>query len=192
MDASEPHPLQWTIEDYYHLCECEWFQDRRVQLIGGQLLEWPPDSNHHSAAISLAGDELRRAFGAGFWVRVKASLNISAYSVPDPDLAVLPGNPGDYRNLDAPQTALLIAEVADATLAYDRGPKASLYAAAGIADYWIVNVVERCLEVYRDPQPDPAQPFGARYGSRVVLAAGEAVAPLAAPQGRVAVADLLP
>jgi Uma2 family endonuclease len=192
MDRSEPHHLLWTIEDYYHLCECEWFRNRRVQLIGGQLWEWPEDSNHHSAAISLAGDELRRAFGPGFWVRVKSALNVSAYSVPEPDLAVLPGNPRDYRNLDTPGTALLVVEVADATLAFDRGTKASLYAAAGIADYWIVNLVERCLEVHRDPVADPGQPFGSRYGSRVVVAGGRQVAPLAAPTARVEVGDLLP
>jgi Uma2 family endonuclease len=192
MDYPEPHPFRWTREDYSRLCEAEWFAERRVQLIGGELVEYDPESGTHCAARSLTDDALRLAFGKGFWVRPKGPLDVSRNSVPQPDLAVVPRTPRDYSTRDTPNTALLAVEVSEATLEFDRNIKASLYAAAGIADYWIVNLVQRQLEVSRDPVADPVQPFGFRYGSRTVLDPGDSVSPLAAPRARIAVADLLP
>ena len=83
----------------------------------------------------------------------------------------------------------LLVEVSDATLAKDRGKKAADYARAGIADYWIVNLVSRQLEVHRDPGPLPT---GHGYKLRRVLLEGEAIAPLLAPDRPVFVTDLLP
>lgn len=68
----------------------------------------------------------------------------------------------------------------------------SLYARAGIADYWIVNIPDRRVEVYREPVPDGAAPFGWRYGRTLALGPDERVSPLAAPEAAVTVADLLP
>ena len=73
----------------------------------------------------------------------------------------------------------------------DRGEKASIYARAGVADYWIVNLVDNLLEVYREPQADPAAPYGWRYGSTTTLRRGDVVAPLALPHRSIAVSDLL-
>jgi Uma2 family endonuclease len=192
MEVTEPRPLRWTREDYYRLCEAEWFQGRRVQLIGGEIIEMPAQKNWHAMAITLTEDALRAAFGPGHWVRVQMSLDLSPHSVPDPDLAVVPGTPRSYRTASNPTTALLIVEVSESTLPYDRSAKASLYAAAGLADYWIVNLVQRQLEVHRDPVADGAQPYGFRYASRSILDPADVVTPLAAPQARITVADLLP
>jgi Uma2 family endonuclease len=82
--------------------------------------------------------------------------------------------------------------VSETTLAYDRGRKASLYAASGIADYWIVNLVQRQLEIYRNPIADASQPFGFRYDQRTILNPNDHASPLAAPPARILVADLLP
>jgi Uma2 family endonuclease len=192
MPNAEPHVFRWTREDYYRLCEAEWFLGRRVQLIGGEIIEYPPSSNWHAAAVTLTGDALRLAFGPGYWVRVKGSLALSPCSVPDPALAVVPGTPRDHRTQEIATSALLVVEVSDTTLHYDRTHKASLYAAASIADYWIVNLVQRQLEVYRDPVADATQVFGFRYANRTILDPADAVTPLAAPQARVTVADLFP
>jgi Uma2 family endonuclease len=101
--------------------------------------------------------------------------------------------PGKARDYSAhPTTALFIVEISDTTLSHDRNRKGSLYAAARIQDYWIVNLVDRQLEVYRDPVPDPAQPFGMSYSQRTILAPGDTVSPLALPQAQIAVADLFP
>jgi Uma2 family endonuclease len=87
---------------------------------------------------------------------------------------------------------VLAVEVAEFSLDFDRQHKGSLYARATIQDYWIVNLVDRVLEVYRDPGPDPSAPYGWRYQSVATLAAPAVVAPLAFSAGRIAVADLLP
>jgi Uma2 family endonuclease len=120
------------------------------------------------------------------------SLDLSPLSVPDPDLAVIAGAIGTHRTANNPTTALLIVEVSETTLSYDRKTKASLYAASGISDYWILNLVDRQLEVYRDLVPDATQPFGFRYANVTILHAGDVVSPRALPGATVAVADLLP
>src|SRR5262249_25072776 len=84
----------------------------------------------------------------------QGSLDLSPWSVPDPDVAVVQGSPRN-ASPDNPTTALLLVEVSETTLAYDRSTKASLYARAGIADYWIVNLVDRQVGVLRNPRSRP-------------------------------------
>ncbi len=108
-----------------------------------------------------------------------------------PDVTVVSGTPRDYKDAH-PTTASLIVEVADTTLMYDRSQKASLYAKAGIEDYWIVNLVHQQLEIYRNPSPMLEQPFGHGYKNVALYMATDSVAPLAAQQAVVSVVDLLP
>ena len=89
-------------------------------------------------------------------------------------------------------SALLIAEISDTTLSYDRRRKGSLYARAGIADYWIVNLVDCLVEVYRDPGPDLTAPFGWRYSSVERFRPPATLTLLELPQATVPVAALLP
>ena len=182
----------WTREEYYRLLDLGFFDDQRVELIEGVVVQMPAQKNYHAMSISLAHDALRAAFGPGYWVRVQASLDLSPYSVPDPDLAVVKGDPRTHKTPDNPTTALLLVEVSETTLRHDRRVKGSLYARAGIADYWIINLVDWELEVYRNPVPDSRQHFDFGYADVIALPATDHVAPLAAPQSRIAVADLLP
>jgi Uma2 family endonuclease len=189
----ETFPLRrWTKDEYYQMLDFGWFQDGRVELIGGEVLEMPAQKNYHAMGIGLTDRALQIAFGPNHWVRVQMSLDLSPLSVPDPDLAVVAGSIRGSNPNANPTTALLIAEVSESSLGFDRNAKGSLYAAAAIAEYWIVNLVHRQLEVYRDPIPDPSAAFGARYANRVILIAGDFVTPLAAPSARIAVADMLP
>jgi len=87
---------------------------------------------------------------------------------------------------------VLAVEIAESSLSFDRRQKGSLYARAGLGDYWIVNLVDRVLEVYRVPLADPAAPYGWRYAEVQTLSPGETASPLAAPAARVPVDDLLP
>jgi Uma2 family endonuclease len=87
---------------------------------------------------------------------------------------------------------VLIVEVADSTLRFDRNAKASLYARAGIEDYWVVNLVDQVLEVRRDPVPAPNARYGHRYSTTIMLHGGEHVTPLAAPHATIPASDLLP
>jgi hypothetical protein len=116
--------------------------------------------------------------------------DLTPYSEPLPDVGVVAGDRDQYTDL--PKTGLLVVEVSDTTLSYDRHRKGSLYAAAGFADYWIVNLVDRQLEVYRNPVSDSGEPYGFRYADTTALTPAEVATPLAAPQARIPVADLLP
>jgi Uma2 family endonuclease len=190
---TDPHPYRWTREEFFQMIDLGWFREKRVELIDGEVLEMPAQKDFHGAAITLTMDALRLAFGPGFWVRNQMSLDLSPRSVPDPDLAVVSGSPrGVTATTATPTSALLLVEVADTSLAFDRNYKGTLYAAGRIADYWIVNLVQRQLEVYRDPVADSTQLFGFRYNSRTVLDPPDKVSPLAAPHAQITVADLLP
>ena len=191
MSRSEPHPVRWTRDEYFRLCESGFFNDRRVELIGGEIVEMAAQYDLHLAGIDLTANALQVGFGHGFWVRRQGTLDLSPHGVPDPDVAVVAGGPSGARRT-VPTSALLVVEVSDSILNFDRIRKGSLYAAGGVADYWIVNLVQRQLEVHRNPVADPSRAFGFWYADRTILDPGDRIAPLAAPTARVAVADLLP
>jgi Uma2 family endonuclease len=95
-------------------------------------------------------------------VRAQLPLALSDYDEPFPDLAVVSGSPRDYL-AQHPTSALLVVEVSEASLKTDREVKGSLYASAGIPEYWILNLRERVLEVYREPAADARAVYGAAY-----------------------------
>ena len=190
--SNEPRPHRWTREQFYQMLDLGWFQDQRVELIDGEVIDMPAQKNFHALAITLTEDALKSAFGTNCWVRVQMTLDLTPLSSPDPDLAVVAGSPRSHATATNPTTALLVVEVSETTLWYDRNRKAPLYSAANITDYWIINLVQRQLEVYRDPVADSTQLFGFRYNSRTILDPPDTVTPLAAPQASITVADLLP
>jgi Uma2 family endonuclease len=162
-----------------------------VELIDGEIIEMSPQKTPHASALGLAEDALRNVFSSGNWVRTQRPLDLGELFEPEPDIVVVPGTPRDYLQ-QHPKNAILLLEVSDTTLSYDRKRKGSLYASVGIKDYWIVNLAERKLEVYRSPEQDEAQPFGWRYGAAQILSAGDSISPLAQPNAKIAVSDLLP
>jgi Uma2 family endonuclease len=190
VQAVVPKTRRWSLDEYHQMEGLGFFRDGRVELIDGEILEKPVPNNPHVVAMHVTEDALRSAFGAGFWVRTQSPLDLGLSSEPQPDLAVVPGKARDYTA--APTTALLVVEVSDSSLAYECKEKASLYAEAGIADYWIVNVVNGQLEVFRGPAPDASQAFGFGYSSQTILNRGDVIAPLAALNSPIAVADVLP
>lgn len=195
MITEEPRVHLWTRDEYYRMAGIGLFDDRRVELIEGQVVEMAAMRSPHSTAVTLAGDALR-AVGDLWSVgpcfpRLQQPLSLGELSDPEPDVAVVAGVPRDYAAAH-PTTALLVVEVAEASLRYDRHQKASLYARYGIQDYWIINLVDRQLEILQDPQPEPSQPYGFGYATRRVLSETSTATPLAAPGSAIAVADLLP
>jgi Uma2 family endonuclease len=185
-----PRRVDWTIEQYYRLAGLGAFRNQRVELIEGEIIQMAPMKTPHAAALELAERAVEAAFGPTVWVRTQLPLRLGRRSEPQPDVAVVPGGPRDYST--HPTTALLLVEVSDATLSYDRRRKGSLYARAGIADYWIVNLRRDQLEVYRQPIPDPSRRYGFGYSAVTVFQSADSAVPLAAPKARIAVADLLP
>lgn len=166
-------------------------EDARIELLEGQLVVREPQGSPHATAIQLTAEALRVAFGPGWSVRVQLPLALDDLSEPEPDVAVVPGAPRDYREAH-PSRPVLVVEVAGASLGLDRTVKAGLYARAGVPDYWIVNLVERVLEVRREPATSKSYPLGWDYRLITVLGPTNAISPLAAPTAKISVADLLP
>jgi Uma2 family endonuclease len=188
MTLAEPQVRRWTRQEYYCLAEQGWFAGQRVQLIDGEIIQMPVRGHAHVKAVSRISKLMESIFGPGHWVRVQAPLNAGQYGDPEPDIAVVAGDMEDYG--DHPTTAMLVIEVSDTTLRLDRR-KAGLYARAGVADYWIVDLPERRLEVYRDPRPAAAGEFGFNYAPPRVLASADTISPLAKPDAPIRLADLL-
>ena len=183
---------RFTRVEYERLIDLEFFQpDERLELIDGIMIVREPQDAPHATGVRLVLRALRAVFGAGWTVDSQLPVALDDYSEPEPDAAVVAGDPRDYRDTH-PTRPVLIVEVAESRLAFDRRRKASLYARAGIADYWVVNLVDRVLEVYREPVAVPAAPHGFRYRSVTRLGPTATVTPLAAPSAAISVADLLP
>jgi len=183
---------RWRRVEYERLIESGFFRPGDpVELVGGQLIVAEPQGRRHFAAVQAMAEALRTAFGPGWQIRGQGPLALDDESEPEPDVAVVPGSFRDYVD-GHPVRPVLVVEISESSLALDRDHKGSLYARAGLADYWIVNLVDQALEVYRDPGPDPAAAFGWRYRSVEVLR-GEAFAvPLALSGARIHVRDVLP
>ena len=180
----------WTRQEYDRLADAGILApDERVELLEGEVVTMTPQHGPHSASIGLAEAALRKVFGPSHWIRIQLPLIVDPDSEPEPDLAVVPGSPRDYVT-EHPRAALLVVEIADSTLERDRAYKAPIYARAGIPEYWIVNLVERRLEIYRDPIGPPGRP--ARYQVSRSAAPTELVSLLSIPHVSIAVADLLP
>jgi Uma2 family endonuclease len=157
-----------------------------VELIDGEILELPPRNDPHAQAVQLCNYALLPIFPPSReTIRIQCPMRLGEYR-PLPDLAVVSGTPRQVSR--HPETALLVIEISDTTLEFDR-EKAKVYARHGLPDYWIINLPGRCVEIHRSPitaGPDP------RYGDIRVCSETESIAALAAPQFPLAVAALLP
>jgi Uma2 family endonuclease len=182
---------RWTRAEYDRIVDLGMLDGERVELIGGHLIVAEPHGSDHASTLGAAGDALRAALPPGWLLRVQLPVALDDESEPEPDLALVPGEWAEYRAAH-PSRPALVVEVAETSLAFDRGEKGSLYARGGIRDYWIVNLVDRVLEVYREPEPDSTARYGWRYRAAQRLERDAGVSPLALPSVRVAVAALLP
>lgn len=191
-DASSewtPPPYRWTREQFYQMGDVGLFEGRRAILVEGEILAIPAMGYLHKGVLILTSDALRDVFGADFFVSVQCPFDVGQATDPEPDIAIIRGSVRDYLNRGMTEAALIV-EVSDATLGYDRGGKARLYASTGVEDYWIINVQASQVEVHRRPLAD-GQTFGG-YREVTIFRSGQFIAPLAKPNAQVAVADLLP
>ena len=185
-----PQPYRWTRKQFNQIGDMGLFEGRRAILVEGQILAMPAMNDPHRTALTLADYALRDAFNPKCFVSVQCPFDIGEATDPEPDLAVIKGTIREHSGKGLKE-AELIVEISDTTYAYDRCEKASLYAKAGVKDYWIVRLKTRQLEVYRQPQLDDTQPFGFGYRETTVHGSDAVVLPLAAPNP-VAVSALLP
>ncbi|MCS6919291.1 MAG: Uma2 family endonuclease [Fimbriimonadales bacterium] len=176
--------LRFTPEQFHALAQAGLFNDnRRYELIEGDIIAMPPEGTDHAEAKSTAVEKLFERRGKGWHRRVESPLRLGN-SEPTPDIVFAAGSPHDYRQ-QHPTTALLIIEVADSSLDYDRSAKQQLYAAHGVQEYWILNLPERVLEVYREPTSDG-------YRVMQVHSVDDFISPLFEPDWHIQVRELFP
>jgi Uma2 family endonuclease len=180
-------PAQWTTEQYLRLVDAGVLgADDRVELLEGVIVSMAPSNVGHDGAVGLVSQTFYRLVGAIAVVRVQLSFVAGPRSLPEPDVAIVPGDARDYEDR-RPDTALLIVEVADSSLPEDRLTKAAIYASAGVPEYWIVNLRDGCLEVRRAPDAGSR-----RYTTVSIAQRGDVVVPVAMPDVSVPVDLLLP
>ncbi len=174
------------VTEYYRMGEAGILTpEDRVELIEGELIQMAPIGPEHSSVVDDVAATLIRAVADRARVRIGQPLRLDAHNEPQPDLALVVPRPDRYRaSHPTPGDVLLLIEVAQSSLAFDRTAKLRLYASHGIQEYWIVNLPERCLEVCRDPQGD-------RYASVTRFAPDAVLEPAALPGLRLDVAKLL-
>jgi Uma2 family endonuclease len=185
---SRPSALVWTPEEFDRLVGMGLFENRKVELINGELLERGEMNDLHAYGVQLATYACMQVFKPDeFTVRVQLPMRLPSGSRPFPDLVVIRGTPRQMQQ--HPTTAELIIEVADSTLDFDRIEKAELYALNEIPEYWIVNLAAGVLEVHRQPM---RQGDRAKYGEIRTLTIDQSLSPLAVQSVVIKVAELLP
>jgi Uma2 family endonuclease len=181
VSAAAEHVRPLRRVEYDHLVSLGIFDGEHIELIDGQLRRMSPIGPPHASTVDRLTELLVLTFAGRARVRVQGSFAAGEFSEPEPDLIVLPL--GDY-DAAHPDVAHLMIEVAESSLSYDRGRKARLYAECGVPEYWIVNLVERVVEVHRTP-------VSGKYEHVTVHAKGERLRLLAFPDLELAIDDFL-
>ena len=184
----------FTLDEYHQLIDIGFFdEDERVELLEGVLVSTSPIKPPHALTVDL----LTRVFTSLFTrrnvlVRVQSPIYLpGTMTEPEPDLTIFRGSVADWKERHpSPSDILFLVEVADTSLTRDRSRKGTIYAQAGILEYWIWNLADESLEVYRDPHAPPAG--DALYQTKRTFRRGDSVAPLAFPDFEVAVSEVLP
>jgi Uma2 family endonuclease len=190
VDQVSPAPWKCSREHFQQMGELGMFVGQHVMLFEGEIVAMPAMGDRHRTSVILASDRLRDLFDGGYFVSVQCPFDIGKATDPEPDIAVIAGQIRDYATRGLTQAALIV-EVSDATLDFDRRTKAPLYAGAGVADYWIINLNAAQIEVHRQPLP-PDQIFGTGYTDVKTYRKGQSIELLAKPGVQVLVDDLLP
>lgn len=150
---AEPRRHRLTVADYYRMGEVGILPpDARVELIDGDIIDMTPPGSLHAGTVDQLAAVLRRAVGERGLLRIQSPISLDGYSEPQPDIALLRPRADYYKGSHPrPHEVCLVIEVADASVRYDRDVKVPLYARAGIAEVWLVDLRERRLSRHREP-----------------------------------------
>ncbi|MGH9117547.1 MAG: Uma2 family endonuclease [Acidimicrobiales bacterium] len=184
--ATRPATRRFTVDDYYRMADAGVLgPEDRVELIDGEIIEMAPIGSRHATCVRALTRVLSAQVGDSAVVSVQSPVRLDDFSEPEPDVALLRPPPDRYASAHPePADVLLLVEVADTTQSYDRSRKLPRYAAAGIAEVWLVDLATGTVEAHRDPARDG-------YASVVVAGAPDTVSPHLLPGVSVEVADLL-
>lgn len=176
----------FTVAEYEHMGRAGIFSaDDRVELIEGEVVEMSPIGERHAACVDALSELLREKLLRSVTIRVQNPIRLNDFSEPQPDVTVLKRRDDFYRDAHpTPADVLLLIEVSDTTIEYDRQVKVPLYARAGVPEVWVVNLADEQIEVYRDPQ-------GGEYKAAARAARGEELAAVAVGGLRVGVSEIL-
>ncbi|MGL6095484.1 MAG: Uma2 family endonuclease [Fimbriiglobus sp.] len=188
--SGPPRDIRWTVDQFHYLGDLGCFEGRRAMLIDGSIVEEGPMNPPHRLALELTAELLRGVFARGWRHCVQMPLVLGQRSDPEPDIAIVAGSARGA--VEHPTSATLVVEISDSSLRYDTTDKMRLYAAAGIADYWVLDVTGRQLLVHRNPRPEPTERFGHGYADVTTFGPDDTVTPLAVPGAAVRVGDMLP
>ena len=182
----EPRRKQWTRDECLQLMELGILEEARFELIHGDIIPKMTQHERHIFTCKQVQKALEAVFGEER-VRVAAPIAIGVHEEPEPDAAVVIRTGREYLSFGTPPAseARLTVEVSDSTLRWDLTTKRGQYGSAGIPEYWVVDIPNRLLHIFRSPNETG-------YAEETILSTDEEVRPLAAPDAAVRVADLLP
>ncbi len=185
--SSPPTLYRFTTVDYNHLYEQHIISpDRRTELIDGTILDMSPIGVPHFNCVNALTQQLVLKTVGSAIVSIQNSIQLDEHSQPQPDVALLTIEGENERTaLPKPEEILLLIEVADSTLTYDRDIKGPLYAAAGIREFWLIDLQGDCVELYRDPSPNG-------YRTKLTRDRPDTIAPEALPDCQLALDTILP
>ena len=177
---------RFTVDEYQRMGEAGIFhEDDRVELIRGRIVQMSPIGRRHAGCVTYLANTLMRGLGPRAVISTQNPLVTDPEGEPQPDLAVLEPRASFYRDRHpAPADVLLLIEVADTSLQYDRGEKVPLYAEAGLREVWLVDLPGNAVELYRESR-------GGRYTDVHTARRGETIAPLAFPELTLSVDEIL-
>ncbi|HEY9799635.1 MAG TPA: Uma2 family endonuclease [Leptolyngbyaceae cyanobacterium] len=177
----------WTVEEYHRMAEAGIFgADERVELLEGKIIWMIAKGTAHRSAVGRTDYLFKNRLGKQAWISVQDPVKLNERSEPEPDISVVKVDPLDYADHHpTPSEVYLIIEVADSSLKLDCETKAQAYSQAGIKDYWVLDVVNRQLHVFREPTSEG-------YKIKVVLAEDGTITPLEFPDLQIVVLEMLP
>jgi Uma2 family endonuclease len=157
-----PHPVRFTVQDYHRLMALGFLgEDDHIELIRGELIQMAAKGTAHETCITRLLRVLLPIVGDRATLRCQSPITLAFDGEPEPDFAIVKNRDDDYESAHpTPAETLLVMEVADSSLEYDRTVKLSLYAEASIPHYWLFNVIDRILETYSEPSQITASQFG--------------------------------
>ncbi|MBA3923207.1 MAG: Uma2 family endonuclease [Nostocaceae cyanobacterium] len=178
---------EWTVAEYHQMIETGILSpDERIELIEGKIIEMSPQGPPHATTTGCVSEYLTQLLGSRVAIRIQVPVTLQPKSEPESDIALV--LPPQRRYRDHHPTAseiFLVIEIADSTLVGDCEIKKKMYAKAGISDYWVIDVKNNHLFVFRSPAGDV-------YLQEIELGRGDRVTPLAFPDVIVLIDELLP
>jgi Uma2 family endonuclease len=182
----EPAPYRFTVKEWHRLGEAGFYTDQGgVELLDGEIIAMSPVGSRYILAILNLTDFFGERNQRRYLVSVNNPVEVDDFSEPLPDFALLPRSQKSAKRLPFSRDAYLIIEVSETSLAHDRGRKLRKYARSGVPEYWIVNLQQDLIEIYRLPKGD-------EYLEKKIAKVGEMVAPQAFPDMAVAVSEIIP